>query len=193
MTDITFLRSLSPLGRDILNLYLNFLVRAIIPVNQDADAFYRVHAGAIEDAAAMLRDRFGVPSGTLWRGILLDSSDVGTDGLLYPMPTITYLSFSENRAIAEEFANPQSWISTLVRLQRPSVHGYLIEHRADASEVLFSHHWIEPLGLNQMRIPDWSANSVARQCEVILRQKGRRFQVNAINQYSGNRDTCRNG
>jgi hypothetical protein len=175
MPDVSFFRSLSPLDRDVLNLYVNFIARAIIPVEQDADVFYRAHASAIEDAAAMLRGRFGVPAAPLWRGILLDPGAIGADMSLAPIGHITYLSFSEERTIAEEFANPQAWISALVRLQKPHVRGYLIKYEPSSQEVLFSHHWAEPMGINHMRIPMWNADSVTRQREVIIRQQGHRF------------------
>lgn len=167
------------ISRQDAQTYLTFIYQVLVPHTNKADLFYSVHQESIERTAALLREEFGYELKKLYRGILLDSTNV-TDGVLEPINTIRYLSFTELRKVAQRFADvddPMSWFGMN---QSPRFRGYLIEHTPDPSEVLFHHSWAERLGLYRMNLLHLDRSTVEEQQEVVLRQNGRRFEVKAV-------------
>lgn len=178
--DVPVLAHLRPGERDAFAIYLGFLVRAIMPSGCVADDYFRRHSVSIEQMARRLREIIGYAPRPLYRGLILRPGELDRDNILRALPRITYLSFSESRAIAHDFADMYAPISALLRAQKPDGKGYLIAYTASADEVLFSWRWADLIGLNDLGVPGWSADLVYRQQEVILRQRGRRFRAKMI-------------
>jgi len=167
---------LRPVDIRDMNLYVNFLARALVPSHGNSDVFYQRFRAPIERAACLLRTRLGVQQEVLWRGVLVSPETV-RDGWLSPIPHIQSLSFTESRSVAEVFADMRSRMSFLVRLHYPGHRGYLIQHTPSPAEVLFSYRCCESLNLFEIGITHLDRKTVLEQQEVLLRQTGRRFRV----------------
>lgn len=157
-----------------LNLYLNFLVKVVMPTGNSADHFYFKYREAIDATATALRNLLGVSEHTLYRGLLLDPADA-EDGVISPVSRIAYMSFSDDVNVARKFADINDPMSAYVKMLNPHYRGYLISYAAPRDEILFHHAWADPLRLHQLGVPGWDAVLVRSQKEVIVRQTGLHF------------------
>jgi hypothetical protein len=121
---------------DSLNLYINFLLYAIVGKMGEADDILRQYKQEIYDIAAHSLRGY-VPNVTLYRGVLLEPCDI-KDGKLYHDQRLTFVSYSEDQDVARWFADVKSIMSSYVRKQRPKVEGYLIRAIARQDMVLFA-------------------------------------------------------
>lgn len=167
------------ISREDAQTYLTFIYNVVVP-RGGADQFYDRHVASITRTATMLRKKFHFTPQTLYRGILLDPH-AASSGWLEPADFVKYLSFSESRAVACEFADINHPMSDFVRARTPQFRGYIIEHTPTPSEVLFHHSWAELLGLHKLGLLHWDQGAVLHQREVVLRQTGLRFSLTPSN------------
>lgn len=122
------------------NIYLSWLVPAIMGRLQEADAMMSRYGTEIHRFAAMLQKQYRQPLRTLYRGVLLEPSEV-IRGYVFPQAGVGSVSFSESRDVACYFGLPDTIMSGFVKSQRPKVEGYLAEHMPLRSEILWHYKW----------------------------------------------------
>ena len=152
--------------------YLNFILNALRASTSAVDAYYLEHKSSIEAYASLLNEKYPCPVTSLYRGILLEE-DID---LLPPLDHIQFLSFSEDRNVAYNFADIDSDISQFMKAQSPNAKGYVIEYTPEKDEILFHHSWVDCLGL------DWylhkaSIDLLREQKEVTLKQSMKEFKL----------------
>jgi hypothetical protein len=112
----------------------------------EADALMRDHGPGIRRMARWLMAERPVRIGALYRGLLIEPSQVDRHWLEHE-PARTFTSWSEDKEVACWFADPQSIISDFVRFQRPNVRGYLSKGKGNRDRVLWHHDWVDiPVG-----------------------------------------------
>ena len=97
-----------------VDVYLNFLLHAILGKLSEADALMRMAGDGIRVVAVQLAARHPPPPAPLYRGMLLDPTEpYNTD------PRITFLSWSEDKDVALWFACPRSAVSEPLAKVKP--------------------------------------------------------------------------
>lgn len=135
-----------------INVYLSWLVPAILGRTQDSDALMVQFPGEIESVAAALRHISRQPLRKLYRGLLLEPSEISAGDVIFSRPGMEQsVSFSESRDVACYFALPDTIMSSYVRQIRPDVEGYIVEHTPVRSEILWHYSW-NPIVYKRMRI-----------------------------------------
>lgn len=125
-----------------INLYINWVLYAVLGRTAEADNLLRKHRAQVYAMARWLEKRRRPKVRELFRGVLLEPREV-RDGLVYPDPRLTFLSFTEDFDVACWFADPASIISGHVRDLRPGVEGWILKHRPQRSEILWHYSWDE--------------------------------------------------
>jgi hypothetical protein len=123
---------------DDINLYINFVLNAILGKLAEADAIMRLKPGAIEGVAAFLVHKYPIERKPLYRGVLLDPQKP------YELdPRLTFMSWSEDHDVAAWFASPTSIISEDAFENNPRLHGFMItlESHKQCERVLWHHSW----------------------------------------------------
>lgn len=115
----------------------------------------------------------------LFRGILIDDNSCIKNGKLKPLEFISAISFSEDKSVAEYFADTKSDMSQYVMQVRPNSKGYLIEHTPSENEILFHYSWAEKLNLYGL-FPFLEKDIVDEQKEVILFQFNINFDLKEV-------------
>jgi len=128
-----------PITKESIKTYWNFALNALRGANPDS--FYKLHRTEIEAVAALLTSKYGPTGGTVYRGIMLDPSEV-RNGKINQLPHITYVSFSEDKDIALAFADTENPMAEFMMQKYPNHKGYLITSTYQPSDVLFHHKWI---------------------------------------------------
>lgn len=161
-----------------VRIYLHWVEMALTGGRPDlTDEYFKENQRAIRSMATALYQYHGYSPKVVYRGILLDPHDLKFNRL-QPLPYIKYLSFSEEKGVAEEFADTKSVMSEHLMARRPTHRGYLIEHLPEPTEVIYHYKW----GI-EMRLDHWFGKNPAGesiieiQKEVILEQRFRRFKV----------------
>lgn len=124
-----------------VDLYVNFVLHAILGRLGEADQIVRVGGDHVRRLAAQLTDRLPVTPSPLHRGMLLDPEQPFTLD-----PELTFLSWSEDRDVALWFACPRSVVSEPLMQQNPRRRGHVVEITAPSSRVLFHHTWAIAFG-----------------------------------------------
>lgn len=129
------------------NVYVTFVLYAVTGDMGPADELMRAHRGAVEKVARFLRRVRRPRLEAVYRGVILGPREVPADMRL-SMEGIyagnTFVSFSEDPAVACWFADPRSTMSQVVVAQRGrGAQGFVIEHQPKEDEVLFHHSWAE--------------------------------------------------
>lgn len=119
-----------------LNLYINFLLYAIVGRMGEADSLLRRFKREIYEAAAHSLRGCVAPT-LVFRGVLLDPEQDVRDYKLKHDDRLTFLSFSRNLDVAKWFADVDSIMSGYVKQVRPNVQGFLTEYSPDPTDVLF--------------------------------------------------------
>ena len=119
-----------------VDLYLNFVLHAILGRLGEADALMRIAGDEIRAIADRLAAQHPNEPKRLYRGMLLDP-----DKTFAADPKSTFLSWSEDRDVARWFACPRSVVSEPLAATNPRMCGYLVELPAPTSRVLFHHEW----------------------------------------------------
>jgi hypothetical protein len=119
-----------------VDLYVNFALHAIYGKLGEADTLMRLAADPIRRIADRLAEKIPVTPAPIHRGLLLDP-----DVPFAADPKVTFLSWSEDLAVAQWFACPRSVVSEPVAQLRPRARGFLVELAAPRSRVLFHYAW----------------------------------------------------
>lgn len=114
------------------NLYINFVLRAVLGQLREADTLMRMYRSEIRSMARALRKQYPVKSKPLHRGLLIDG-DFDATGR-------EFVSWSESADVASWFADPRSMMNEYVMHDRPRSVGYMLTLRETSTpSVLF--HW----------------------------------------------------
>lgn len=124
-----------------LDLYINFAIHAILGRLGEADQIMRIGGDAVRRVADAIAAECPVDPLPLYRGLLLDPSEPFAAD-----PTLTFLSFSEDRDVALWFACPRSAVSEPLAQMKPDLRGYIAQLPAPRSRILFHHGWASALG-----------------------------------------------
>ena len=124
-----------------VDLYLNFALHAILGRLGEADALMSIAGDEIRSVADHLAAQHPIAPQPLYRGMLLDP-----DKTFAADPKLTFLSWSEKRAVALWFACPRSVVSEPLAATNPRLRGYLVDLPTPQSRVLFHHGWAGALG-----------------------------------------------
>lgn len=123
-----------------LDLYLNFVLHAVLGKLSEADALMSMVGNQIRSAADRIGAHHPVPPAPLYRGVLLEP------GKPYvPNTRLTFLSWSEDRDVARWFACPRSAVSEPLAASNPRLRGHLIELAAAPPQLLFHYSWVPNL------------------------------------------------
>lgn len=171
-----------------LACYMHFVTEALRGGNPDT--FFRLNRSEITVVARQLRKV--IPTTvmpTLYRGILLDPQK--HTGHVCPLDHVTYVSFSEDRHVAEVFADMDHDMASLYRQIYPNHEGYIIRHELQEEDVILFHHsWAEPLHL-EFYFGD-KVRNVLEQKEVMLLNRGLPMLVRRFPRGTSNHDLGRN-
>lgn len=125
---------------EALKNYWNFALNALSGHNPDS--FYRAHRQDIDTIADALVKKYGpVAGGEIYRGIILDPSEV-QNGKVQNDPQITYVSFSEDKRIAIAFGDTENPMAEFLMSQYPNKRGFLITATYRPEQLLFHHKWL---------------------------------------------------
>jgi hypothetical protein len=104
-----------------------------------ADQLLKANLDIIKEISGVLLGKFNYTPKEIYRGIILPNEI----DELKPHENFTYLSFSEDRKIAESFANPTpTGFGSLFYLGK---YGYVIEYIPKPEEVIFHYKFMELL------------------------------------------------
>ena len=124
-----------------LDLYLNFVLHAVLGKLSEADALMSMVGDQIRSAAAKLAERNPIPPAPLYRGMLLEPAKPYVAN-----PRLMFLSWSEDQDVARWFACSRSAVSEPLAASNPRLRGHLVELAASPPCVLFHHSWAASLG-----------------------------------------------
>jgi len=124
-----------------LDLYVNFGMHAILGRLGEADQIMRLGGDAVRRVAAHLCERLPIDHVSLHRGMLLDPEKP-----FAPDPSLTFLSWSEDRDVALWFACPRSVVSEPLMQQNPKLRGHVVSIPEPRSRVLFHYTWAHVFG-----------------------------------------------
>lgn len=134
---------------DQFNAYVSWVIYAVVGKTREADALLKAHRPDVIAGAVSQREAFPIDvSVPLYRGFLLEP-ELLTRGSISADPRLQSVSFTEDLACAQYFADPEADISAFVHKIRPRAEGYVIEHRASPEDtILFHHSW------TNIKLPD---------------------------------------
>lgn len=123
-----------------LHNYFNWSCNALLGGNPvGADNFLKLHFEEIKEVAQVLLMGIEYIPSKVYRGVILRE----TIDELKPHPNFTYVSFSEDKNIAEAFADTsEEGFGSVFYL---GDYGYIIEHEPKLEEILFHWRFIELL------------------------------------------------
>lgn len=128
--------------------YLQWSSFALIGIDPtEGDRYLRQHYTEIHSIAQELLLRTGYQPKEIYRGILMEEDNLT---VLTPHSNMGYLSFSEDRNIANHFADPNGFgaeygINALI-----GNYGYVVSYLPAVSEVLFHHDFINILPIKDI-------------------------------------------
>lgn len=136
----------------VINVYLTWVVAAIMGRLQDADALMQRYPGVVESVAAGLRKGKQPPLRKLYRGLLLEPDELQVGSFITARQGYEQsVSFSEDRDVACYFARPDTIMSGYVLQERPHVQGYVAEHQPKRAEILW-HYAYNPVVFQGMSL-----------------------------------------
>jgi hypothetical protein len=123
-----------------LDLYLNFVLHAVLGKLSEADALMSMVGDQIRSAAERIAAHHPLPPAPLYRGLLLEPGKpyVGN-------PRLTFLSWSEDRDVARWFACPRSAVSEPLAASNRRLRSHLVELATTPPRLLFHHSWVPNL------------------------------------------------
>lgn len=162
-----------------IEIYINFLCNALVGGDPTAvDDYCKENKEAIDHYADLMNKKHPVTLKKIYRGLLL-LDDESINQTLLPKDIIQYISFSESKEVAQDFANTNSTVSQFFMGQCPDARGYLVEHEPDSNEILFHYSWAEALGLD-MTFGKGSMKVIQEQQEVMLKQTMKEFKLTSV-------------
>ena len=121
-----------------LDLYLNFILHAVLGKLGEADALMSIAGEEIRSVADRLAAKYRIEPKPLYRGMLLDPD------VAYQLePKIAFVSWSEDRDVARWFACPRSVVSEPLMAANAKLVGFIAEMPSPQSRVLFHHGWLD--------------------------------------------------
>lgn len=137
-------------SRNDVNLYINFVLNAVLGRLAEADAMMSQFGQAIRRIAHVLVKQHPFERRPLHRGLLLEGA-MAPDGHhpSFDASGRMFTSWSEDPDAAEWFADPRSVINEYIAMCHPRATGHLmtLEDRGDLA-VLWHHSW--------SRLEDWA-------------------------------------
>lgn len=160
---------------------MTFVINALRTASNGGDQYFELNQKEIMGVAALIYKRFPFPIKTIWRGILL--TDKEASGLLKPGSAINFLSFSDERDVALDFAMPLPDLRIMFSSQgRHDVKGYLIGHTPSPSEIIYHWSWGRALGVHEWFEKEYGDTSlIEAQKEIILKETNISFALQRIN------------
>lgn len=123
------------------DFYVNFALNAIYGRLREADAIMRVAGDSVRRVATEIAAQNPTPLAPLHRGLLLDP-----DVPYVADPSLTFVSWSEDRDVAAWFACPRSVVSEPLIQTNGRLRGHVATATVPAASVLFHHSWASALG-----------------------------------------------
>jgi len=120
--------------------YVSFVLHATYGRLSEADAIMRAAGSQIHSVAALIAKSLPIEHKPLYRGMLLEPAQP-----FKADPRLTFLSWSEDRDVAEWFACPRSVVSEPLAKINSKLRGHLVE-LATPPRVLFHHAWADAFG-----------------------------------------------
>lgn len=127
------------MSNEALEIYFNWSCNQLAGESVATDYYLRQNLSVIKRVAIELLYKIGYTNKQLYRGVIMKHPDLD---LLRPSQNFTSLSFSEDRRVAEMFADPDHYMAVELRA-RGDRHGYIIEYKPLLiSEVLFHYEFL---------------------------------------------------
>ena len=121
-----------------LDLYLNFILHAVLGKLGEADALMSIAGEGIRSVADRLAAKYHIEPKPIYRGMLLDPD------VPYKLdPKLAFVSWSEDRDVARWFACPRSVVSEPAMAMNPKFVSFIAEMPSPQSRVLFHHAWLD--------------------------------------------------
>lgn len=175
---ICYRNFLHPDKAEELNIYFNWSINVLMPVHPPAaDHLLKTHKDTIVSVAHQLLSQLNYTPQPFYRGVIFRKP---VDKVV-PHPEMQYLSFSDDRKIAEHFADINGFGSDILDVtQQLGTYGYVIEYTPIFSELLFHHAFLSVLPYAEAftRLGHDGAGEVAslkRQKEVVILQPSAPF------------------
>jgi hypothetical protein len=180
-----------PYTEEEYTVYISWVLYAVLGELPAADFLMQKHGGLIRTMASKLRRILGVSKQPIYRGMLLDYSELYSDNTVAANAGYTFMSFSEDKGVACWFADRDAKISRVVAAMRPEAVGWITQAAQD-DEVLFHWRWAEKFPRPDGRgiIPLWELAkahpdidpmqfkwNVQTQKEVIVRNAGKPLKL----------------
>lgn len=128
---------------DDVNVYLNWLVYAVLGHMAEADELLRLYGASARRLAAWLRWRHPITVGRLYRGMLLVPGEP-----VEPDPRLRFVSWTSSCDVARWFATPTSTISEPLAASNPALRGYVLTlDGASPEHVLWHPSWHRAFGV----------------------------------------------
>ena len=122
-----------------MSIYLTWIQIYIMGDRRKSDAIIDRYKPTIKQVAEDLRSRFGYTPEKLYRGVLLDPRDPLSKHNLF---AYEHVSFTNNKKVAEAFADPTSVYSQFVMTVKPNNIGHLITYTSQQTDfVWFDYRW----------------------------------------------------
>lgn len=168
--------------------YIEFVWQSIFgtdPVKNNM--FFKKNQDRILATATLMRDKYPVENKTFYRGVILNSSKV-LNNTLEPKDSCEVVYFTEDKKVAEYFADKNSEVSKMMARHIPKAKGYLVKHEAEDNEILFHYSWASYLGLDthallynrSLSFGKDAEKLIQEQKEVVLQQRGKVFLLNPM-------------
>lgn len=124
-----------------LEIYFNWSCNQLAGESVATDLYLRQNLDVIRKVAIELLYKTGnTVLKPLYRGVIMKYPDMER---LQPSTNFTSLSFSEDKKIAEQFADPEHYMAEKL-VERGDKYGYIIEYKPLLiSEVLFHHDFLK--------------------------------------------------
>jgi hypothetical protein len=119
---------------DARNIYINFVLYAVLGKMAEADGLMRKHGNAIYQVADVLA-RVPFEVRPIYRGMLLDPAVP-----YQPDKRLTFQSWTEDRDVARWFASTRSYVSGPLAKHNPKLRAHIAK-REHPGRVLFHYGW----------------------------------------------------
>lgn len=129
-----------------INLWLNWATYAVYGKMREADQIMNQYRSSIHAAARDLMSQRPIYPVELYRGVLVEKNKI-VNGKLPKIDMLTFVSFSEDMAVACWFGYPGSKMSAFLLQENPNLAGFIARHTPNREDILFHYSWALELGL----------------------------------------------
>lgn len=120
--------------------WINFVLYAVSGHTDIADKIFQDYESDVRLFSKLLRKSLGVPYVEMYRGLLLDEHEI-CDGKLKSHEAMNFISWSAKMSVAQNFANPNHFLSSFLKSRKPNSQGYLSISDTNQHEVFFVYEW----------------------------------------------------